>query len=304
MFPQLVAGPIVRYSDVHAQVRAREHSSVLFGAGAVCFCAGFVKKVLIADTMAPIANAGLSLAAPGLVEAWTSLVAYSAQIYFDFSGYSDMAVGLGLMLGFRFPRNFDSPYKSQSITEAWRRWHISLSTWLRDYLYIPLGGNRHGELRTYGNLMATMLLGGLWHGANWPFVLWGAYHGALLCVERAARGTVYAGWPKALRIGITWLLFTFGWSMFVARDFAHLWAYWRGLFGGAGLGSPLVVHTSALATIASIGLAFAIVWFSPNTHARLRTFHPLFLLGTAVAFVAALAHSLAVSHLPFLYFQF
>ncbi len=304
MFPQLVAGPIVRYSDVHAQIVAREHSTTMFGAGALSFCAGFAKKVLIADTMAPIVAAGLALPAPGLVESWTSLVAYSAQIYFDFSGYSDMAIGLGLMLGFRFTKNFDSPYLSQSITESWRRWHISLSTWLRDYLYIPLGGNRLGKGRTYVNLLTTMALGGLWHGANWPFVLWGVYHGLLLCIERFAGRPFWSGWPRPLRILTTWLLFTFGWSMFIARDAAHLWAYWRGLFGFGGAGEALVVHTSGAVTLGSIGVVYAIVWLAPNTHALLRRIHPLFLALVAVGFAAALAHSMAVSHLPFLYFRF
>ena len=211
MFPQLVAGPIVRYRDVHRQLLQREHSTTQFGAGAAAFAIGFVKKVLVADSLAPIAAAGFAMPDPGLLPAWTSLLAYAGQIYFDFSGYSDMAIGLGLMLGFHFPRNFDSPYKAESITEAWRRWHVSLSTWLRDYLYIPLGGNRRGPLRTYANLMATMLLGGLWHGANWPFVLWGAYQGLWLCLERLrGRAAFHARLPRPLRIAVTFTIFAFG----------------------------------------------------------------------------------------------
>ena len=149
---------------------------------------GFCKKVLIADLVAPIANAGFALGAPTLVDAWLGALAYTAQIYFDFSGYSDMAIGLGLMMGFRFPENFRTPYLSRSITEFWRRWHISLSTWLRDYLYIPLGGNRLGPVRTIVNLMLVMVLGGLWHGAAWTFILWGAWQGLFLALERGRGG--------------------------------------------------------------------------------------------------------------------
>lgn len=305
MFPQLVAGPIVRYRDVAAQLTARAHSPAAFGAGAASFVIGFVKKVLLADTMAPIASAGFTMQDPGLLPAWTSLIAYSLQIYFDFSGYSDMAIGLGLMLGFRFPRNFDSPYKSESVTEVWRRWHISLSTWLRDYLYIPLGGNRHGRLRTYTNLMATMLLGGLWHGANWPFVLWGAWQGLWLCLERTrGRTALHAKLPRPARVLTTWVVFTFGWSMFVARDFQHLWNLWGGLFGVHGLGAPLSVHAGVGTTYALIAAALTIVFAAPNSAALLRAMRPRTMIVFGLLFVVAVAHTLAVSHVPFLYFQF
>ena len=305
MFPQLVAGPIVRYRDVAQQLVRREVSTTLFGAGVLAFAIGFAKKVLVADTLAPIAGAGFALPAPGLWQAWTALLAYSGQIYFDFSGYSDMAIGLGLTLGFRFPRNFDSPYQSQSITEAWRRWHISLSTWLRDYLYIPLGGNRRGGLRTYGNLLATMLLGGLWHGANWPFVCWGAYQGLWLCIERLrGQQALHAALPRPLRVGLTFLIFSFGWSMFVARDFGHLWQLWRGLFGAAGLGTWLAVDGSTLGTALPVAGALAIAFLLPNSAYWLRHLRPWSVALFALLFVVALMRSLAVTHLPFLYFQF
>ena len=305
MFPQLVAGPIVRYRDVHRQLLQREHSATQFGAGAAAFAIGFVKKVLVADSLAPIAAAGFAMPDPGLLPAWTSLLAYAGQIYFDFSGYSDMAIGLGLMLGFHFPRNFDSPYKAESITEAWRRWHVSLSTWLRDYLYIPLGGNRRGPLRTYANLMATMLLGGLWHGANWPFVLWGAYQGLWLCLERLrGRAAFHARLPRPVRIGLTFTIFAFGWSMFVARDFAHLWNLWGGLFGAHGLGQALATNGGTTITALTVLGALAITFGMPNSAALLRRLHPGVMALFAVLFVAALAHSLAATHLPFLYFRF
>ncbi len=305
MFPQLVAGPIVRYRDVHREVVQRRHSPTLFGAGVACFLIGFVKKVLVADLMAPLATVGFLIPQPGLVESWTALVAYSIQIYFDFSGYSDMAIGLGLMLGFHFPRNFDSPYKSQSITEAWRRWHISLSTWLRDYLYIPLGGNRFGELRTYANLSITMLLGGLWHGANWPFVCWGAYQGLWLCLERMnGKKPFHARLPQPLRVFCTYLIFTFGWSMFVARDFPHLWSLWRGLFGFNGAGTMLPSLNHQAITYAVLPVALGIVFLAPNSAALLRRFHPVVMAGFCALFLLALAKMLASDHLPFLYFQF
>lgn len=173
LFPHLVAGPILRFRDLRDQFAERTHSLALFSQGMTIFIIGLAKKVLIADTVAPIADTIFSQAAPTLIESWLGAAAYTIQLYFDFSGYSDMAIGLGLMMGFRLMENFNSPYISRSITEFWRRWHISLSVWLRDYLYIPLGGNRKGVARTYFNLFIVMVLGGLWHGANWTFVIWG-----------------------------------------------------------------------------------------------------------------------------------
>ncbi len=305
MFPQLVAGPIVRYRDVHRQIVERRHSLVMVGAGALCFAIGFVKKVLIADAMAPLATTGFALQSPGLFESWTALVAYSVQIYFDFSGYSDMAIGLGLMLGFHFPRNFDSPYKSQSITEVWRRWHISLSTWLRDYLYIPLGGNRGGEARTYANLSTTMLLGGLWHGANWPFLLWGAYQGLWLSLERMnGRRAFHAPLPPWLRVLCTYVIFTFGWSMFVARDFGHLWTLWCGLFGTAGLGGALHLEQYESYAYAMLPCALGIALLLPNSSQLMRRAHPATIVVFALLFLVALGRMLSSSNLPFLYFQF
>jgi alginate O-acetyltransferase complex protein AlgI len=177
MFPQLVAGPIIRFSEVADQLRSRTHTVTKFARGVAFFSVGLAKKVLLANPCGKIADLAFDAGSLTPLDAWYGVTAYAFQIYFDFSGYSDMAIGLGLMLGFVFPKNFDSPYISQSITEFWRRWHISLSTWLRDYLYVPLGGNRKGPLRTYVNLFIVMLLGGLWHGAAWNFVVWGGLHG-------------------------------------------------------------------------------------------------------------------------------
>jgi len=181
-FPHLIAGPVFRYKDLADQFTNRTHSVDKFSEGAMRFMQGFIKKVFIADSIAPMVSAGFALQDPSTADAWLTALAYTAQLYFDFSGYSDMAIGLGLMMGFRFMENFNQPYISQSITEFWRRWHISLSSWLRDYLYVPLGGNRGGTFKTYRNLWLTMVLGGLWHGANWTFVLWGVWHGFIFPV--------------------------------------------------------------------------------------------------------------------------
>jgi len=218
MFPQLVAGPIIRFQEVAGQLRERTHTLAKFARGIAFFSVGLAKKVLLANPCGKVADLAFEAGSRGPLEAWYGATAYAFQIYFDFSGYSDMAIGLGLMLGFVFPKNFDSPYRSQSITEFWRRWHISLSTWLRDYLYVPLGGNRKGEVRTYVNLFIVMLLGGLWHGAAWNFVIWGALHGALLGFERLrGKAAVYGSLPPPLRVGVTFILVLITWVfVFVA----------------------------------------------------------------------------------------
>ena len=188
MFPQLVAGPIIRFSEIADQMRSRTHTITKFARGVTFLSLGLAKKVLLANPCGKVADLAFEAGSLNPIDAWYGVTAYAFQIYFDFSGYSDMAIGLGLMIGFVFAKNFDDPYLSHSITDFWRRWHISLSTWLRDYLYVPLGGSRQGRARTYINLFIVMLLGGLWHGAAWNFVIWGAIHGAFLAVERAGFG--------------------------------------------------------------------------------------------------------------------
>ena len=190
LFPQLVAGPIVRYKTVARQLDARRFTLGRASVGARIFIVGLAQKVLVADVVAPLVQVAFDQVHDrSLVEAWIGLISYTVQIYFDFAGYSNMAIGLGIVLGFTFPRNFRMPYTSLSITEFWRRWHMSLSSWLRDYLYIPLGGNRGSDAQTYRNLIMVFLLCGLWHGANWTFVLWGAWHGAFLVIERLGLGS-------------------------------------------------------------------------------------------------------------------
>ena len=187
MFPQLIAGPIVRYADIAPELPRRRHTLTDAAAGARRFVVGLGKKVLIANVLYELMSAFLQSTQPSVLFTWLYAVACALQIYFDFSGYSDMAVGLGRIFGFHFPENFRYPFLSGSVTEFWRRWHISLSSWLRDYLYISLGGNRRGKIRTYFNLFITMVLGGLWHGASWLFVIWGAWHGVLLIVHKVYR---------------------------------------------------------------------------------------------------------------------
>ncbi len=305
LFPQLVAGPIVRYHELDNQLRVRSHSWAKAGAGITLFVLGLAKKVLLADAVAPMADWGFSQATIGLAGAWSSLVAYTLQIYFDFSGYSDMAVGLGLMLGFQFPRNFHSPYKSASISEFWTRWHISLSSWLRDYLYIPLGGNKKGPIRTYVNLFLTMLLGGLWHGASWTFMLWGAYHGALLALERM-NGKRGFGWrlPRFLQVALTFVLVMFGWVLFRATTLDGLARMSKGLAGFHGWGGAYPLADAGALNWAALLFCLALVFAAKNTwEIRWQPSRRL-AAGLAFLFGICLAVLLVNTSSPFLYFQF
>ena len=235
MFPQLVAGPIIRFAEVDDQLRQRTHTLTKFARGVAFISLGLTKKVLLANPCGKVADVVFDSGAAGMADAWFGACAYAFQIYFDFSAYSDMAIGLGLMLGFVFPKNFDSPYRSASITEFWRRWHISLSSWLRDYLYVPLGGNRIGVWRTYLNLALVMLLGGLWHGASWNFLIWGAIHGSLLAFERMmGKDSLYRQLPRFLRIAITFVIVLFAWVFFRAADLPSALGYCATMLGLGG----------------------------------------------------------------------
>jgi len=269
MFPQLVAGPIIRFQEVAGQLQGRTHTAEKFARGVAFISLGLAKKVLLANSCGKVADLAFDAGSVGTLDAWVGVVAYSFQIYYDFSGYSDMAIGLGLMLGFVFPKNFDSPYLSLSITEFWRRWHLSLSTWLRDYLYIPLGGNRKGTARTYVNIAIVMLLGGLWHGAAWNFVIWGAIHGAVLIFERTqGKDSVYRSLPRALKVALTYLIVLFTWVFFRANDLDHSLAYLGSMLGlvapqgGAALLGGIMYQPYYLVCMAA---AAAIVWAGPQT---------------------------------------
>ena len=235
LFPQLIAGPIVRYATIAADIENRRADFENIVAGIRRFAIGLAKKVLIADTMASIVDVIFAAKVETIPTAycWLGAVAYTLQIYFDFSGYSDMAIGLGRVFNFRFLENFDHPYCARSVQEFWRRWHISLSTWFRDYLYIPLGGNRKGALRTYCNMFTVFLLCGLWHGAAWNFVVWGVYHGVGLVVERAGFGKLVTKLPKPLANAYLLLFVIVGWVFFRAPDLGYAAAYLGNMFGGS-----------------------------------------------------------------------
>ncbi len=308
MFPQLVAGPIIRFREVADQLRARTHTAAKFARGVAFFSLGLAKKVLLANPCGKVADLAFEAGSIGAWDAWFGVTAYAFQIYFDFSGYSDMAIGLGLMLGFVFPKNFDSPYRSQSITEFWRRWHISLSTWLRDYLYLPLGGNRKGPARTYANLFIVMLLGGLWHGAAWNFVVWGGLHGALLAVERAnGKRPVYHRLPEPLRVAFTFVVVLFTWVFFRAPDLPAALRYAGSMLGfgeaqpGAALLPGLFYRPYYLATWVA---AAAVTWSAPQTWDWTRTL-PAW---KAAVVTAVLLLSIVVlttqAYNPFIYFIF
>lgn len=269
MFPQLVAGPIIRFQDVADQLQSRTYSSEKFARGVAFFCFGMAKKILLANACGKVADTAFDAAAVGLLDAWMGIVGYAFQIYFDFSAYSDMAIGLGLMLGFVFAKNFDSPYQAESITDFWRRWHISLSTWLRDYLYIPLGGNRKGTLRTYSNLATVMVLGGLWHGASWNFVIWGAIHGGMLGFERAqGKDNFYRHLPGPVKTAITFVIVCFAWVFFRAETLPQALDYCGSLLGLSG-----VVPESDLIAgliyqpyyLISLAAAAMVTWCCPQT---------------------------------------
>ena len=266
------------------------------------------KKVLLANPCGKCADTVFNAGIVSTLDAWSGVIAYAFQIYFDFSGYSDMAIGLGLMLGFTFPKNFDSPYRSESITEFWRKWHISLSSWLRDYLYIPLGGNRRGQARTYLNLALVMLLGGLWHGASWNFVIWGGIHGGMLALERN-RGKIsyYESLPKLLRIVVTFLLVLITWVFFRSTDLTHALTYLQCMFSGV----PIQPATDLIAGILyqpyyllTIGIAGIVVWSFPQTWEWTQQLTPIRMGVCLLLFLLSLAILSTQAYNPFIYFIF
>lgn len=269
MFPHLVAGPILKFSFLADQLKNRRLTIDKFARGVAFFLLGLTKKVLLANPCGKIADTIFDAGTIGTLDAWYGSVAYAFQIYFDFSGYSDMAIGLGLMFGFVFAKNFDAPYLAESITDFWRRWHISLSTWLREYLYIPLGGNRRGITRTYANLIITMVLGGLWHGASWTFVIWGGIHGGMLAFERSqGRTSFYCRLPKLLRIGLTFIIVLLGWVFFRATNLHHAMTHLAAMFGlqeTAPAASLIagIIHKPYY--FLSISVAMIVVWAGTQT---------------------------------------
>ncbi len=308
MFPQLVAGPIVRFHEVSSQLQQREHSPEKFARGVAFFACGLAKKIFLANSCGKVADACFNAGTVGFGDSWYGLIAYAFQIYFDFSGYSDMAIGLGLMLGFVYPKNFDSPYQSFSITEFWRRWHLSLSTVLRDYLYVPLGGNRKGPMRTYANLMTVMLLGGLWHGASWNFVIWGAIHGGMLSLERMqGKDSFYRQLFRPMRVAVTFLIVCVSWVFFRAKDLSSSMAYLKSLLGAGGalanakmLGG-LIYQPYYLLMIAA---AAVFVWFAPQTWDFTRRLTLPKALWCLFLLLISIATMITQDYNPFIYFIF
>jgi alginate O-acetyltransferase complex protein AlgI len=313
-FPQLIAGPIVRFHEIRDQLVQRTETADAFAAGIYRFSLGLAKKVVIADTVAPLADAVFAVPADQLnmPTAALGLVAYSVQLYFDFSGYSDMALGLGMMFGIRLPENFARPYASRSVTEFWRRWHMSLSRWFRDYLYIPLGGNRGTRAQTYRNLVIVFLVTGLWHGASWTFIVWGGYHGVLLLIERMAGvgrgGSLERSWAWQ---PVTVALVLFGWILFRSPTLEYAAGFVAALTRLETTLLPavaLVINPLVIVALV-VGAGSVLLPASWVTGVRLEDPAPLFnrvlrlgfawvLLPLSVLLVVASGFS------PFLYFQF
>jgi alginate O-acetyltransferase complex protein AlgI len=317
MFPQLVAGPLVRYKTIAAELHRPNVSLARTAAGIRLFVIGLAQKVLIANTVSASADAVFALPADELstLLAWVGIVCYTVQIYFDFAGYSNMAIGLALMIGFTFPINFDYPYTARSMTEFWRRWHISLSSWFRDYVYIPLGGNRLSPARTYVNLAVVFLLCGIWHGAAWTFVLWGLAHGLLLVVERLGLGRVIARWPAVLQHSYVLLLVMVTWVLFRADGVGQAFSYLGAMFGiveGAPFASPLqrFLGWDVLLAFgaAAVGAGPFGARLGRRIMAALAATRPLGSaaeLGTVAALFVLVAMSLAGgAYNPFIYFRF
>ena len=310
MFPQLVAGPIVRYSDIAKQLKHRIHSAGSFIYGFTRFNYGFAKKILLANPVGEIADLCFSAGQSSLSTpaAWIGVICYAFQIYFDFSAYSDMAIGLGRMFGFTFRENFDSPYKSGSITEFWRRWHISLSSFLKDYLYIPLGGNRKGTSRTYINLIIVMFLGGLWHGAQWTFVIWGLIHGSILVIERISRRSKLGEkLPRSMKVLLTFIIILITWVFFRAENINIALNYLSKMFGvgesGQSAGILLGQVTRPMACFMMFISCFAI-FIMPNTGNCLKKLTKLKVVLGLLLFVFSISVMFAQDFNPFLYFQF
>ena len=310
MFPQLVAGPIVRYPSIAQELDHRTHSLDLFAQGVHRFVLGLGKKVLIANNVGTIWASALATGDPSVLGSWLGIVAFALQIYFDFSGYSDMAIGLGQMLGFHFPENFDFPYISQSITEFWRRWHMSLGQWFRDYLYIPLGGNRVSQVKWVRNVLVVWFLTGLWHGASWNFCVWGLYFGILLMVEKLFLGRLLERLPGALRHAYALLIILISWVIFELNSVPEVLGYLSNMFAlnGIDLYNMEFLYTLRsnlvllfIATIGAVPLASKVYEkVSDLAFVRAVVMPVLY----AVVSVTSIAYAIDSSFNPFLYFRF
>ena len=306
LFPQLIAGPIVRYKSVADQLEERREDLDKFVSGVRRFTVGAAKKVLLANAIGQLWDQ--SLAAEGLTAAgaWLGLAAYAFQIYFDFSGYSDMAIGLGRMFGFEFLENFNYPYISKSVVEFWKRWHISLTTWFREYVYFPLGGNRVSKWKWIRNILIVWTLTGIWHGAGWNFLLWGLYYGTWMLAERLFLGKCLEKLPGVVRHIYTMFIVLIGWALFAVEDMGRLGAYFSSLFGGGGWFSAVdgyrlrtYLPTLVILAIGSTPLMRKL-WDRLGERTR-AVLQPLLVLGALVLCTASLVDA---GYNPFLYFRF
>ena len=313
MFPQLIAGPIVQYADVDEQLASREVSWTKFGEGSMYFIRGLAKKVLLANTSGMIFTEVSGLAKGNIagMTAWLGAFAYMFQIYFDFSGYSDMAIGLGKMLGFEFNMNFNYPYVSKSITEFWRRWHISLSSWFRDYVYIPLGGNRVSKIKHIRNLLIVWFLTGLWHGAAWNFVAWGLYYGVILIIEKYLLSPVLDRLPDVVRHIYSIVLVVIGWVLFFSSSFGQAADYIRVMFGAGAHGfadreSMYLLTSNLILWLILIFGSTPLVHFRYEHMLRSKKWNTTIINSVVYAalFIVCIAYLVTETYNPFLYFRF
>ena len=309
MFPQLIAGPIVKYKTVAAELEHRTYTMEQFALGAQRFCVGLAKKVLLANSIGALWEAQLAAQSAGALTVfggWMGLLAFGFQIYFDFSGYSDMAIGLGRMLGFRFNENFDYPYLAASVTEFWRRWHMSLTSWFREYLYIPLGGNRGGIAKTLRNLLIVWFCTGFWHGASWNFILWGFYFALWLILEKYVLRDLLARTPAAVKHLYTLAVVFVGWGLFAMEDLSVCGRYLAACFGAAPAWSAVDGYTLRSYAVTFLLLVVASTNWGARTWARIpdrarRILAPVLM---ALSLVVCTAYLVDGSYNPFLYFRF
>ena len=313
MFPQLIAGPIVQYADVDEQLASTKVSWTKFGEGSMYFIRGLAKKVLLANTSGMIFTevSGLAKGNIAVMTAWLGAFAYMFQIYFDFSGYSDMAIGLGKMFGFEFNMNFNYPYVSKSITEFWRRWHISLSSWFRDYVYIPLGGNRVSKIKHIRNLLIVWFLTGLWHGAAWNFVAWGLYYGVILIIEKYLLSPVLDRLPDVVRHIYSIVLVVIGWGLFFGSSFGQVADNIRVMFGAGAHGfadreSMYLLTSNLILWLILIFGSTPLVHFRYEHMLRTKKWNTTIINSVVYAalFIVCIAYLVTETYNPFLYFRF
>ena len=314
LFPQLIAGPIVRYSDVEEQINEREISMNKIADGISIFIRGLAKKLILANNIGAVWTLvkGMDYETLPVLTAWIGILAFTFQIYYDFSGYSDMAIGLGKMLGFDFPQNFNHPYLSKSVSEFWRRWHMTLGSWFLSYVYIPLGGNRVGKLKLVRNTLIVWMLTGLWHGASWNFVLWGLYFGVLILLEKLFLGKLLQKLPRVVQWLYAFLLVVFGWVLFEMTSLSSIGSFFGALFGVNG--AALFDRQSVYLFLSNILLFVVCAFCSTNLSRRIYHFvrdkwalwcANTMRLGLDVAlFAVSICYVVTSTYNPFLYFNF